>query len=172
MKPETGDEGYFQKALSQFMIEFAAGNAVRALADKGYTVEEIYERMSFPVSPKAIGELVWAHFLDNGTICLSDPKEQPDKVRIRYEKVQDVYGKVSFQQVRKTVALEGEYVPCDFGKRLYQNREAFLQKLQTLDAKDRDYLLGLPWPLQTVWHRKTPRIERICGALAMEREKD
>lgn len=42
-----------------------------------------------PVSKKAIGELVWAHFLDTGTICLYDPKEQPDKVRIRYEKVQD-----------------------------------------------------------------------------------
>ena len=32
---------------------------------------------------------MWAHFLDKGAICLYDPKEQPDKVRIRYEKVQD-----------------------------------------------------------------------------------
>ena len=39
MRAEMGNEGYFQKALSQFTVEFAAGNAIRALADKGDTVE-------------------------------------------------------------------------------------------------------------------------------------
>jgi len=154
-------EGYFQKALSKFMIEFAAGNAIRALADKGCSVEEIHDRLSFPVPKKAIGELAWAHFLDNGTICLYDPKEQPERIVTSYEKVQNSFGKVSFQQVRKKVALAGEYVPCDFGKRLYQDREAFLEKLEALDAKDRDYVLGLPWPLETVWHLDNERMKRI-----------
>ena len=160
MKSEM-EEGYFQKALSRFTVEFAAGNAIRALADKGCTVEEIHERLAFPVSKKAIGELVWAHLLDNGTICLYDPKEQPEKIITTYEKVQNAYGKVSFRQVRRTVALEGEYVTCDFGKRLYQNREAFLRELQALDEKDREYVLGLPWPLETVWHIKNERMGRI-----------
>ena len=169
VRAEMGNEGYFQKALSQFTVEFAAGNAIRALADKGDTVEEIHEKLTFPLPKKAIGELTWAHFLDNGTICLSDPKEQPDKIRTSYEKVQNAYGKVSFRQVRKTVTLEGEYVACDFGKRLYQDREAFLRELQRVDAKDRDYLLGLPWPLQTVWHVKDARMERILSALGLGR---
>ena len=158
-------EGYFQKALSKFMIEFAAGNAIRALADKGYGVEEIHERLSFPVPKKAIGELAWAHFLDNGTICLYDPKEQPERIVTSYEKVQNSIGKVSFQQVRKKVVLTGEYVPCDFGKRLYQDQETFRKELEMLGAKDRDYVLGLPWPLQIVWHVKDERMERIIKAL-------
>ena len=91
------------------MVEFAAGNAIRALADKGCTVEEIHKRLSFPMSKKAIGELAWAHFLDNGTICLYDPSERPEKVLTSYEKVQNKYGKVSFRQIRKTIVLEGEY---------------------------------------------------------------
>ena len=159
------EEGYFQKALSRFTVEFAAGNAIRALADKGFSVEEIHERLAFPVPKKAIGELTWAHFLDNGTICLSDPKQQPDKVRTSYEKVQNAYGKVSFRQVKKTVTLEGEYVACDFGKRLYQKREQFLKELQVLNAKDREYVLELPWPLETVWHVKNERMKRILKGL-------
>ncbi|MBE5863020.1 MAG: hypothetical protein E7295_09250 [Lachnospiraceae bacterium] len=162
MKSEM-EEGYFQKALSRFTVEFAAGNAIRALADKGCTVEEIHERLAFPVSKKAISELVWAHLLDSGTICLYDPKEQPEKIITTYEKVQNAYGKVSFRQVRRSVTLEGEYVACDFGKRLYQNREAFLRELQALDEKDREYVLGLPWPLETVWHVRNERMERIIS---------
>lgn len=170
LRSETDYDGYFQKTLSHFTVEFAAGNAIRALADKGCTVEEIYERLSFPVSKKAIGELTWAHFLDNGTICLYDPEEQPEKVLTSYEKVQNKYGKVSFCQVRKTVVLKGEYVPCDFGKRLYQDREAFLEKLQKLEAKDREYVLGLPWPLEKVWHVKNERMGRINVTLSLSEE--
>ena len=163
-------EGYFQKALSQFTVEFAAGNAIRALADKGCTVAEIHERLSFPVPKKAIGELVWAHFLDDGTVCLNNPKEQSEKIKTSYEKVQNKYGKVSFRQVKKTITLEGDYIACDFGKRLYQDREAFLKGLEVLDAKDRDYVLGLPWPLETVWHINNERMERIASALGPIRD--
>ena len=40
------EEQFFQKALSKFAVEFAAGNAIRALADKGLTAEEIHEKLS------------------------------------------------------------------------------------------------------------------------------
>ena len=154
---------YFQQALSKFMIEFAAGNAIRALADQGRTVEEIHERLSFPLSCQAIGELVWGHYLDNGTICLQDPAGQSEKTVTSYEKVQNSYGKVSFQQVKKHVAISGEYVACDFGRQKYKDPAAFEQSLQALDPKDRDYVLGLPWPLEVVYHRKDERITRIMN---------
>ena len=157
----TSADESFQKALSRFTIEFAAGDAIRALADKGSTVEEIHERLSFPIAREKIGELVWARYLDQGTICLQDPSQQEEKVVTSYEKVQDAYGKVSFRQVRRSVQLTGEYVPCDFGKRRYQNREDFNRLLENLDAKDREYVLGLPWPLETVWHKKDARMKRI-----------
>ena len=159
-------EQYFQKTLSKFMVEFAAGDAIRALADKGYTVEEIHGRLSYPVTRSAIGELVWGHYLDQGTILKFDPKEQAELTVTSYEKVQDRFGKVTFQQIRKTVPVTGEYVPCDFGKRMYQDREGFLSALQALEPRDRDYVLGLPWPLETVWHKKDERMMRIRKRLS------
>ena len=111
------EEQFFQKALSKFAIEFAAGNAIRALADKGLTAEEIYGKLSYPVPRKTIGEMIWAHYLDIGVICLEDPGMTGEKVVTSYERVQDAYGKISFKQLKKTIPVTGEYVRCDFGKR-------------------------------------------------------
>ena len=158
-------EQYFQKALSRFAVEFAAGNAIRALADKGLTVSEIHDMLAYPVPQKTISEMVWAHYLDTCVIFLEDPGSTGEKVVASYEKVQDAYGKISFRQIKKTIPVTGEYIRCDFGKRLYQDREGFISRLQALDAKDRDYVLGLPWPLQTVYHKKDARMERILQGL-------
>lgn len=158
-------EQFFQKALSRFATEFAAGNAIRALADKGLTVSEIHEKLTYPVPQKTIGEMVWAHYLDMCVIFLEDPGTTGEKVVASYEQVQDAYGKISFRQIKHTIPLTGEYVPCDFGKQLYQNRKKFMEQLQTLDSKDKDYVLGLPWPLQTVYHKKDARMERILHKL-------
>ena len=172
MMPHLGrmlmEEGqYFHKALSKFTLEFAAGDAIRILADKGLTVEEIYERLSFPVPRKTIGELVWNHYLDVAVICLSNPSLQDEKVVTTYEKVQGAYGRISFRQIRRIEHVTGEYVPCDFGKRLYADREQFLKSLQCLSQRDRDYVLGLPWPLGIVYHKKDERMARIQSALSV-----
>jgi len=156
---------YFQKALAKFTVEFAAGDAIRLLSDKGFNVEEIHDKLSFPVARKTIGELVWSHYLDNGTICLFDPERQSKKLVTSYKKVQNSYGKVSFLQVQKDIRLTGEYVRCDFGKRLYCNREEFLDRINRLDERDRNYVLGLPWPLEPVYHIKDERMMRIIQIL-------
>ncbi|MBR3470062.1 MAG: hypothetical protein IKH28_10275 [Lachnospiraceae bacterium] len=158
-------EQFFQKALSRFAIEFAAGNAIRALADKGLTVSEIHDELTYPVPQKTIGEMVWAHYLDTCVIFLEDPGTTGEKVVASYEQVQDAYGKISFRQIKKTIPVTGEYVPCDFGKWLYRDREGFLSRIQVLDFGDRDYILGLPWPLQTVYHKRDARMARIMQGL-------
>ena len=155
------ENSYFQKALSNFTTDFAVGGTIRALADKGLNVNEIYDRLDYPVSRETVGKLVWAHFLDNGTICINDPSKQTSKQSVSYEKIQDEYGRISYKQIKRSIELSGVYLPCDFGKQMYKNREAFIKKLEVLDKHDRDYILGLPWPLETVWHRDDERIRRI-----------
>ena len=44
---------------------------------------------------------------------------------------------------------------------MYQDRNAFEESLKALSDDDRDYILGLPWPLQTVWHVRNERMARI-----------
>ena len=159
-------EKYFEKALADFAVDFASGGAIRVLADKGYTVRQIKERLDFPLSMEKVRELVWKHYVDSRVILLEEPDNAPLHERVKYEKVQDSYGHTSFKQVIITENSNQndkirEYVACDFGKRMYQDRNAFEESLKALSDDDRDYILGLPWPLQTVWHVRNERMARI-----------
>ncbi|MBO4702983.1 MAG: hypothetical protein J5625_10040 [Lachnospiraceae bacterium] len=155
---------YFKKALADFTIDFASGDAIRALADKGYSVIEIHKRLDFPTPVERIRDTVWKHFLDTGVILLDAPSAESKK-RVTYEKVQDRLGRTSFKQVVTEDTELKEYVEIDFGKRIYQNKNAFEKSLEALSPEDRQYILDLPWPLTNVWHVKNERIERILKKL-------
>ena len=132
------------------------------------------------------------------TICLQDPKETSSVEDYTIKKVYDNYGRPSFKQVSvkadeeapgskqvsikadeeepgsKQVKVEAdeeakEYVECDFGKRLYQNKDEFLKSLSVLDEEEKDYILGLPWPLTKVWHVKNEKFARIITKLSGEK---
>ena len=155
---------YFKKALADFTLDFASGDAIRALADKGYSVSEIHKRLDFPTPVERIRDTVWKHFIDTGVILLDAPSAESQK-RVTYEKVQDSLGRTSFKQVVTEDTELKEYVEIDFGKRIYQNKDAFEKSLEVLSPEDRQYILDLPWPLTNVWHVKNERIERILKKL-------
>ena len=155
---------YFKKALADFTLDFASGDAIRALADKGYSVSEIHKRLDFPTPVERIRGTVWKHFIDTGVILLDAPSAESQK-RVTYEKVQDSLGRISFKQVVTEDTELKEYVEIDFGKRIYQNKDAFEKSLEVLSPEDRQYILDLPWPLTSVWHVKNERIERILKKL-------
>ena len=50
---------YFKQALSDFTIEFASGDAIRALSDKGYSVNKIKSKLDFPTTEDRIKDIVW-----------------------------------------------------------------------------------------------------------------
>ncbi len=155
-------EKYFEKALADFTVDFASGGAIRVMADKGYPVEKIKEKLAFPTPFEKVREIVWQHYLDTKVILLEEPEKDVSTDRVSYEKVQDEYGRTSFKQVvipgNKAVP---EYVKCDFGKRKYQDPDKFAKWLATLSKDDRDYIEGLPWPLQPVWHIKNERMKML-----------
>lgn len=188
------EDKYFKQALSDFTIEFASGDAIRSLSDKGYSVKKIKSKFDFPTPEERIREIVWKHYIDNKTICLENPKEALSVENYTIKKVYDSYGRPSFKKVSvkadeeapssKQVKVETdeeasgykqvgvkldeearEYVECDFGKRLYQNKEEFLKSLSVLDEEEKDYILGLPWPLTKVWHVKNEHFARIISKL-------
>ena len=73
--------------------------------------------------------------------------------------------KVGIGDIKRTSTFDKEYVACDFGKMIYKDKAGFEKKLESLSQKDREYLTGLPWPLQRVWHVKDERIQRILKAI-------
>lgn len=192
------EDKYFKQALSDFTIEFASGDAIRSLSDKGYSVKKIKSKLDFPTPEERIREIVWKHYIDNKTICLENPKEALSVENYTIKKVYDNYGRPSFKQVSvkadeevpssKQVKVETdeeasgykqvgvkldeearEYVECDFGKRLYRNKDDFMKSLSVLDEEEKDYILGLPWPLTNVWHVKNEKFAKIITKLSGEK---
>lgn len=192
------EDKYFKQALSDFTIEFASGDAIRSLSDKGYSVKKIKSKLDFPTPEERIREIVWKHYLENKTVCLENPKETSSVENYTIKKVYDSYGRPSFKKVSvkadeeapssKQVKVETdeeasgykqvgvkldeearEYVECDFGKRLYRNKDDFMKSLSVLDEEEKDYILGLPWPLTNVWHVKNEKFAKIITKLSGEK---
>ena len=169
---ENGEGKEFQRALSDFMYDFASGDAIRHLADRGVTVSEIAAKLSFPTPKDRIADVVWKHYLDKGIILQEKPESGQTLKRVHYVTEQGAYGKVSMRQVvEETPMPDTQYLPCDFGKRLWRDRQEFLNVIKVLPERDQQYILELPWPLRTVWHIRDERMERILAAGVINAEK-
>lgn len=70
--------------------------------------------------------------------------------------------------IREKIAVNGEgfsYVACDFGLINKQEPERFHRILQNLDEELREYIEGLPWERQRVYHRLNGRMTKIWMSL-------
>lgn len=184
------ENDYFKQAMSNFVFDMAGGGAVRHLANQGYTVRQIIEKLDFPVPYEKVQETVWNELINNGSLLLEEPGSGNGHEKAEYVMEKDSFGKRSFRKViikmdekkkvnwksfvfnerkdgnfidclwRKT-AENGEkasYVSCDFGL-----REDY--RLDILSKQQKDYILGLPWVNQRVYHKLDRRMQEIVAAL-------
>ena len=157
----------FSKALHNFTQDFASGDAIRHLADLGYTAFEIHDRLLYPTPVRQIGEIMWKHFVQNGTILLNDPASLDYSSKTSYESRKDEYGKTYFIRVSE----EGEapdpaqYYKCEYGKMIYKDSKAFDEYISVLDKRESDYIRYLTWPLTPVWHRLDDNFKKIVSKL-------
>lgn len=92
------EPSYFQDALGRFVQEAANGGAIRHLAEQGYAVREISERLDFPISFARLQRTVWEKMLECGILLLDEPSRTPPQ-KSEYVKDYDKYGKPSFRKV-------------------------------------------------------------------------
>ncbi|TGY97199.1 hypothetical protein E5329_05870 [Petralouisia muris] len=157
---------YFHQALADFVGDMAYGGAICHLADLGYTVEQIIKELDYPISRERAGAAVWQHYLAKGIILLEEPQAEPLIEKVSYVREYGKYGAAHFRRVvEKEECPQEKYYPCDFGKKRYQNEASFLRELESLQRSDREYILGLPWPLQRVYHAADQRMTRIMKTL-------
>lgn len=158
---------FFKTALNDFTSNIAYGDAIRHLAKKGMTVTQIKKNLTYPASIEQIRDIVWKYYISSGIIRLEKPENNNSNItKTKYVIDRDKYGRSSYRKVEEIIpTAPTEYVPCDFGKRLYNDKENFVNLLQDLDKDDIDYILELPWPITTVYHIKNERISRIQNYL-------
>ena len=102
------EQKYFKQAISNFTFEAACGGAIRHLADLGYSVKQITEQLSYPVSYEKVQKAVWEYFLENGILLLKEPGKEKIQEKADYVKEYNKYGKASFRRVVSQKEAVGE----------------------------------------------------------------
>lgn len=173
---EKGD--IFRKALKNFMFDVASGGAIKHLTDKGFTTKEIKEKLDFPTPENVIMEASWNRLVSKRIILLEDPNEKLPEQNYKYVKVYGKYGKTSLKRVLIDENENGindikkeDYAPINFGVLIYKDQKAFEKSLNVLEERDKDYILGLPWPKKIVYHKMDNRMKRILRKLRKQNGK-
>ena len=145
--------GEFDKALSNYIKDFANGGAIRHFVELGYSVPEIKSLLDFPMSINDVASVVWDEYLACKIICLDEAEIDKEYItKTSFVKDYNKYGKTSLRRVTKREPIEKkDYMVCDFGKRIYQDEEGFMRMLDKLKDAYRDSIKYLPWPLTKVY---------------------
>ncbi len=157
----------FNRALHNFTMDLASGDAIRHLADLGYTVREIREKLHYPTPIAQIKNVVWKKLVDDGTILLEDPATVSCSTKKTYETRKDEFGKTYFVQIldKGDSINPADYYRCDFGRMIYKDAKGFEDYISALNPREKEYLLNLPWPLCPVWHKLDERFSAIVRKL-------
>lgn len=162
------EQTYFQSALSDFVFDVASGGAIRHLADMGYTVRQIQERLDFPTPYERIQKAVWKHLTDTGVIFPENPRQGRAREKVDYVREYDSYGRPSFRRVavqETSSELSGPCLLCAFGLLKYHSPERYEEVLGALKPEQAEYIEGLPWGLERVFHRADRRMLEIYHTL-------
>ncbi|MBR1450323.1 MAG: hypothetical protein IJ591_01255 [Lachnospiraceae bacterium] len=140
-------ENHFAKALKNFTMDAAAGDAIRHLTDKGLSPSQVKNTLTFPAPMDYITKVMWDRLVETYRIipdCGSvedlesfmSGRRQPCEIMEH----RDRYGRKSFIKVQKESPEEmifspEDYIVCDFARRM-RSGETFTN----------DYIIHLPWP--------------------------
>lgn len=160
------EQTYFQRALSDFVYDVASGGAIRHMADMGYTVRQIQEKLDFPTPYERIQKTVWKHLTDTGVIFPEKLAQTREKVE--YVREYDSYGRASFRRVAVPEISAKSSEPCllcCFGLLKYKDPERYEEVLVALEQEQAEYIEGLPWGVERVFHRPDRRMLGIYHTL-------
>lgn len=163
-----GEQTYFQSALSDLVYDMASGGAIRHLADLGYTVRQIQEKLDFPTPYERIQKTVWRHLTDSGIIVPEGAEPGKTWEKAEYVREYDSYGRASFRRVTVQEEPPGSAARCllcCFGRVKREEPERYAAALGALDPEQAEYIEGLPWTEENVFYRPDRRMLEIYQRL-------
>lgn len=177
--PKKERQRYFQEALSDFTCDVAGGGAVRHLVDLGYSTGQIMRELSCPLPRSKVEKIVYRHMTDTGMLLEELPVPE-EALPVPEEALETVYRRgASLDKVcallRDLIERNGEensYVSCPYGT-WRRDREHRLQSaLACLTLREREYILGIPWPMKMVYHRLGGRMPEIAIQMAAKSDAE
>lgn len=163
---------YFEEALSDFVHDVASGRAIRHLVDSGFTTDQIMQRLDFPTPRERVENTVLRYMMENGTLLdsLPVPEELMETILLDNAKGAELCALVS--EYLDADGEENSYVSCPFGM-IRRDRERRLRQMTAcLTTREREYLLGIPWKMQLMYHRMNSRMREISLQMAVHSDAE
>lgn len=158
---------YFNQALSDFMFEVASGGSIRHLVDLGYSVDQIMGKLAFPTPRERVEKAVYKHMTEIGLLLARLPIEEqsfqavtlqaehPDQISARFLKLLEQNGE------------ESAYLECPFGKLVKNDPKELERLLSYLNSREQEYLRGIRWERNIMYHRLNSRMREIAAKLVL-----
>lgn len=161
-------ESFFQQALSDFTSQVAYGDAVKRLADEGYSTKQILEMIDYPAPESKVEKMVFERLCETGVILLELPEKKGyldvsenfvanvSKSKLRKDKFLAQLNKRCLQN-----GIENSYIMLEFN---LENKDT-LKMLSKLDNRQRDYIIGIFGSHKKIYHRINFTIREILYSL-------
>lgn len=163
---------YFQAALSDFVFDVAAGGAIRHLVDRGHSVEQIMKELDYPVPRTKVEKAVYRYMTETGILIAKLPPED-DNVRIHLLHEKD--GKKLHEAIirySEEYGIENSYMECPFRKWIKDDKCKLQQVISCLTSREQEYILGICWEQNVMYHRLNERMREIGIKLSMHTDEE
>lgn len=169
---QEGRKEYFETALSDFTFDVAAGGAIRHLVDRGYSVEQMMKELSYPVPRTRVEKAVYRYMTESGILLKKLPLEE-NIMRTHILQAGDGTGLAAkWMKCLEENSTDASYMECPFGIWKKQNPKQMEQVFSCLNSREREYLKGILWEPQKMYHRLTERMQEIAAKLVKHRVED
>lgn len=166
----TEQPRYFEEALLDFVHDVASGGAIRHLVESGYSVDQIMKRLDYPTPRERVEKTVYRYMTESDMLLseLSADEETMQKYFLNNSQ-RAVIHRTLEERIEKN-GEENCYMLCPFGKIINKDRDTLDKMLSDLTTRERDYILGVPWKENVMYHRLNSRMLEIGVLLAANPE--
>lgn len=164
--------GYFEAALSDFVFDVAAGGAIRHLTDRGYSVEQIMKELDYPVPRAKVEKAVYRHLTQSGILLGKLPAETIERrIHLLQESTKEKLI-VAMAEYIGLFGVENSYMECPFGQWMKNDEKKLHQITACLTSREQEYILGIRWEQNVMYHRLNGRMREIGMKLVMHTDEE
>lgn len=164
--------GYFETAMSDFIHEMASAGAIRHLVDAGYSVEQIIGELDYPTPRTRVEQTVHQYMKESGILLTTLPigEEAMVPCRLNQPSIKEL-GNVLQEKIQKN-GVTHSYMSCPFGVYAKSGQDTLRQRIFCLTNREQEYILGIPWEQDKMYHRLNDRMLEIGKYLAVNSDME
>ena len=141
-------EEHFNKALSNFVKDFACRNEVVAKLKNRVPISKIVKELTFHISEESVIAIIWDYLVENNIILLHEPNSD-DNLQYDIVKKDGELGKTYFTKVKKESINKDDYKVINI-KELKDDKTRY----EKLDTFEKELLEKLPFN-KNIYYFKT-----------------